>query len=80
MQEQFIKFIEEKCPGAQPLLIVIRGSQAYGTNLPTSDTDYAEYMPKTPTFSNLKIVLKISGVWENQNEVGVTYKFIEMYE
>ena len=41
MQEQFEKFIEEKCPGAQPLLIVIRGSQAYGTNLPTSDNDYA---------------------------------------
>jgi len=41
MREQFEQFIEEKCPGAQPLLIVIRGSQAYGTNLPTSDTDYA---------------------------------------
>jgi len=41
MKEYFLKFIEEKCPGAQPLLIVIRGSQAYGTNLPTSDTDYA---------------------------------------
>jgi len=41
MQEQFKEFIEQKCPGAQPLLIVIRGSQAYGTNLPTSDTDYA---------------------------------------
>jgi len=41
MQEQFKEFIEQKCPGAKPLLIVIRGSQAYGTNLPTSDTDYA---------------------------------------
>lgn len=41
MKEHFIKFIEDKCPKAQPLLIVIRGSQAYGTNLPTSDTDYA---------------------------------------
>jgi hypothetical protein len=36
MKDYFLKFIEEKCPGAQPLLIVIRGSQAYGTNLPTS--------------------------------------------
>lgn len=41
MKDYFLKFIEEKCPGAEPLLIVIRGSQAYGTNLPTSDTDYA---------------------------------------
>ena len=41
MKEQFIQFIEEKCPGAQPLFIAIRGSQAYGTATPTSDTDYA---------------------------------------
>ena len=26
-----------------------------------------------------KIVLKISGIWETADEIGVTYKFIEMY-
>jgi predicted nucleotidyltransferase len=41
MLEQFKQFIEQKCPGAQPLFIAIRGSQAYGTQMPTSDTDYA---------------------------------------
>jgi predicted nucleotidyltransferase len=41
MKQQFIDFIESKSPGATPLLIAIRGSQAYGTNLPTSDTDMA---------------------------------------
>ena len=41
LKKQFENFIEEKCPGAKPLLIVIRGSQAYGTATPTSDTDYA---------------------------------------
>lgn len=41
MKQYFIDFIQQKCPKAEPLLIVIRGSQAYGTNLPTSDTDYA---------------------------------------
>ena len=41
MLQEFLDLIESKTPGAQPLLIVIRGSQAYGTNLPTSDTDYA---------------------------------------
>ena len=41
MTKRFEDFIEEKCPGAKPLLIVIRGSQAYGTATPTSDTDYA---------------------------------------
>jgi len=40
-QEEFIHFIKEKCQGAQPLFIAIRGSQAYGTQLPTSDIDYA---------------------------------------
>ena len=33
--------ISEKSPGAMPLLLVIRGSHAYGTNVETSDTDYA---------------------------------------
>ena len=41
MLDEFKNFIEEKCPGAQPLFIAIRGSQAYGTQLPTSDIDYA---------------------------------------
>jgi len=27
-----------------------------------------------------KVVLKISGVWETNNEVGLTYKFVEMQE
>ena len=41
MKEYFENFIAESVPGAKPLLIAIRGSQAYGTALPTSDTDYS---------------------------------------
>ena len=41
MKEQLLKFIEDKSPGAIPLLLVIRGSHAYGTNVETSDTDYS---------------------------------------
>lgn len=41
MKENLLKLIEEKSPGAKPLLLVIRGSHAYGTNVKTSDTDYA---------------------------------------
>lgn len=41
MKEDLFKFIEDKSPGAKPLLLVIRGSHAYGTNVETSDTDYA---------------------------------------
>ena len=41
MKEQLLKLIEEKSPGARPLYLVVRGSHAYGTNVPTSDTDYA---------------------------------------
>lgn len=40
LKEQ-LDLIELKSPGAKPLLIAIRGSRAYGTNTPTSDTDYA---------------------------------------
>jgi uncharacterized protein len=39
--QQLFDLIQQKSPGAKPLLIVIRGSHAYGTALPTSDTDYA---------------------------------------
>lgn len=41
MKQELINFIKEKSPNAKPLYLVIRGSQAYGTNLPTSDTDYS---------------------------------------
>ena len=41
MKEELFRFLEEKSPGAKPLLLVIRGSHAYGTNIETSDTDYA---------------------------------------
>ena len=41
MKESLFRFIEEKAPGAKPLLLVIRGSHAYGTNIENSDTDYA---------------------------------------
>jgi predicted nucleotidyltransferase len=41
MKENLLKLIEEKSPGSKPILLVIRGSHAYGTNVETSDTDYA---------------------------------------
>ena len=41
MKEELLKLIEQKSPGAKPLYLVIRGSHAYGTNVETSDTDYA---------------------------------------
>jgi predicted nucleotidyltransferase len=41
MKEDLLKLIDEKSSGSQPLLLVIRGSHAYGTNVETSDTDYA---------------------------------------
>jgi len=39
--QEFNSFINDKCQGAKPLFVVIRGSHAYGTNTSTSDTDYA---------------------------------------
>ena len=41
MKEELFNLIESKAPGSIPFYLVIRGSHAYGTNLPTSDTDYA---------------------------------------
>ena len=41
MKQHLFNLIEQKSPGARPLYLVIRGSHAYGTNIETSDTDYA---------------------------------------
>ena len=41
MKEELLKLISEKSPGSKPLYLVVRGSRAYGTNIETSDTDYA---------------------------------------
>lgn len=41
MKQELFELIEQKSPGARPLYLVIRGSHAYGTNIETSDTDYA---------------------------------------
>jgi len=38
---QLFDLIQSKAPGSIPLYLVVRGSHAYGTNLPTSDIDYA---------------------------------------
>jgi len=29
--------------------------------------------------TNMKFILKVSGIWENNNEYGITYKFIPIY-
>jgi len=41
MKNELINLIESKSPGAEPLLLVIRGSHAYGTNIETSDMDFS---------------------------------------
>jgi predicted nucleotidyltransferase len=41
MKQQLFDLIQEKSPGSKPLYLVIRGSHAYGTNIETSDFDYA---------------------------------------
>ena len=41
MKQELFNLIEQKSPGSMPLYLVVRGSHAYGTNIETSDTDYA---------------------------------------
>lgn len=41
MKQHLFNLIEQKSPGARPLYLVIRGSHAYGTNIETSDMDFA---------------------------------------
>ena len=57
MKNELIQLIESKSPGSIPLYLVIRGSHAYGTNIPTSDTDYSGVFVQ-----NLDSILGISYV------------------
>lgn len=41
MLNSVLDLIKSKCPNATPLLITLRGSHAYGTNIETSDHDFA---------------------------------------
>ena len=41
MKEELLNLIKSKSPGSIPIYLVIRGSHAYGTNIPTSDIDYS---------------------------------------
>jgi len=43
---------------------------------------FTHYQPQPPTQGQKKskVVLKISGVWETETDVGLTYKFVEMYD
>jgi len=44
---------------------------------------YREYNSEpvsTPNSSSPKIMIKISGIWENKYQIGLTYKFLEMEE
>ena len=36
------------------------------------------YVKQYSNLSNIKYIIKISGVWENDKEVGITYKFLEI--
>lgn len=38
---EIVNFSKTKLPKSEPLFVVIRGSHAYGTNIPTSDIDYS---------------------------------------
>jgi predicted nucleotidyltransferase len=38
---ELFSLIEQKISGAIPLYLTVRGSNAYGTNIPTSDIDFA---------------------------------------
>lgn len=41
MKNELLDLIQSKSPGSQPLLLVVRGSHAYGTNIESSDFDYS---------------------------------------
>lgn len=77
-KQQLFNLIEEKSPGATPLLLVIRGSHAYGTSLPTSDIDYSGiFVQSVESVLNISSVDQIN---DDKNDI-VIYeirKFMEL--
>lgn len=77
-KEELFKLIEEKSPGAIPLLLVIRGSHAYGTSLPTSDIDYSGiFIQSIDSILNINSINQIN---DDKNDI-VIYeikKFMEL--
>lgn len=51
--------------------------QLYGGNLKIY-RDYNDYNSKLN--KNIQYIIKISGIWETYNEIGITYKVFECYE
>lgn len=51
--------------------------QLYSGNLKIY-RDYNEYNSKIN--KNIQYIIKISGIWETYNEIGITYKVFECYE
>jgi len=51
--------------------------QLYSGNLKIY-RDYTDYNSKIN--KNIQYIIKISGIWETYNEIGITYKIFECYE
>ena len=77
-KQELFNLVEEKSPGATPLLLVIRGSHAYGTSLPTSDIDYSGiFVQSIDSILNISSVDQIN---DDKNDI-VIYeirKFMEL--
>ena len=65
--EKLKKFVNDECPGAIPLLLVIRGSHAYGTNVETSDVDYGGIFAKP--FNSLLSGEKLDQINDDNNDI-----------
>jgi hypothetical protein len=78
MKNELIQLIESKSPGSIPLYLVIRGSHAYGTNIPTSDTDYSGvFVQKLDSILGMSYVEQIN---DDKNDI-VIYeirRFLEL--
>lgn len=82
MKNELIKLldhlIESKSPGSIPLYLVIRGSHAYGTNIPTSDIDYSGvFVQKLDSILGMSYVEQIN---DDKNDI-VIYelrRFLEL--
>lgn len=73
LEEDIMNYFREEYNITKPIVLTLY-NQLYSGKIKV----FKEYN-KDNNLANSRIVLKISGIWENNREIGIAYKFLEMF-
>lgn len=73
IEEEIVNYFREEFNITKPIVLTLH-NQLYSGKIKV----FKEYN-KENNLANSRFVLKISGIWENHKEIGIAYKFLEMF-